>query len=266
MQPQPSQNLPLQPILTQPQPSSYGGSNYSNEPKGNPSSEEPLTPPPPRPSAQATQDKEDENARRQAIKDLVQSWLDRLQLISVITTFFASTEAGMLQVVTTGKGEDAGSQVANSAFLAALVLHIWAAIISFMGAFFLVRYNLKEAKEEEREVGLAPGITTSPTRSLSPLQLPRARTDASITDYLRLQPVWTTNPHLEQVGPFHRNPPTHLLGRVHNLCIALTFVGFGLALFGILAYAWVQNPVSVGIVTSLSTLVCFVAAVWVFVH
>ncbi|KAJ7270027.1 hypothetical protein B0H12DRAFT_1004441, partial [Mycena haematopus] len=193
---------------------------------------------------QAAQDQEDEKAKRQAKKDLVQSWLDRLQLISVITTFFASTEAGMLQVTSPGTDEDGGSQVANAAFLAALVLHIWAAIISFMGAFFLVRYNLKEAKEEEREVGLAPGPTSS---SLSPFQLRRPRTEDSLTDYLRLQPVWTTNPHLEQVGPFHKSPPTHLLSRCHSLCILLTFVGFGLALLGILAYAWVQNPISVGI-------------------
>ncbi|KAF8178658.1 hypothetical protein K438DRAFT_1270542 [Mycena galopus ATCC 62051] len=209
----------------------------------------------------ATQDREDENARRQAKKDLVQSWLDRLQLISVITTFFASTEAGMLQVTNPAKDEDIGSQVANSAFLAALVLHIWAAIISFMGAFFLVRYNLKEAKEEEREVGLAPGPTSSP---ISSRNLRRPWTDNSVGDGVQMTPVWTTNPHLEQVGPFHKNPPTHLLSRCHNFCILLTFVGFALALVGIVSYAWVFNPISVGIITSLSTVSCFGGAVWVF--
>ncbi|KAJ7125138.1 hypothetical protein C8R44DRAFT_619677 [Mycena epipterygia] len=193
-------------------------------------------------AAQTTQDKEDEKARRQASKDLTQSWMDRLQLISVITTFFASTEAGMLQVTTPTGGDinaSGTSQLVNSAFLGALVLHVWAAIISFMGAFFLVRYNLKEAKEEQRE--------------------------QSLVQYLSLQPVWTTNPHLEQVGPFQKKPPTHLLSRCHNLCILLTFAGFALALLGIVAFAWAQNPISVGVVTSVSTLVCFGGAVWVFI-
>ncbi|KAJ6491831.1 hypothetical protein C8R47DRAFT_976277 [Mycena vitilis] len=207
--------------------------------------------------AQSKQNDEDEKAKRQASKDLTQSWMDRLQLISVITTFFASTEAGMLQVTGPGPSEDASSQVANSAFMAALVLHIWAAIISFMAAFFLVRYNLKEAKEEQREVN--PGAA-SPSSSLSPRTVrPQTEQRHSI-----LTPVWSTNPHLEQVGPFSRKPPTHLLSRCHNLCILLTFVGFFLALLGIVAFAWGQNPVSVGVVTSVSTLACFLGAAWVF--
>ncbi|KAJ7935107.1 hypothetical protein B0H13DRAFT_1949704 [Mycena leptocephala] len=221
--------------------------------------------PPPRPhvpTAQSTQDKEDDKAKRQAVKDLAQSWMDRLQLISVITTFFASTESGMLQVTSSGNSDNAGSQLANSAFLAALVLHVWAAIISFMGAFFLVRYNLKEAKEEQKEVGLAPG----PNSPISPSsQLVRPRTEESLASYLRLQPVWTTNPHLEQVGPFQSKPPTHLLSRCHNFCILLTFIGFAFALLGILGFAWAQNPVSVGVVTSVSTAVCFGGAVWAFI-
>ncbi|KAJ7350530.1 hypothetical protein DFH08DRAFT_861696 [Mycena albidolilacea] len=226
-------------------PSSYGGSNYSN-------GEKPSAPPPPQRSAQApSPDEDDEKARRQASKDLTQSWMDRLQLISVITTFFASTEAGMLQVTQPGGSEDAGSQVANSAFLGALVLHIWAAIISFMAAFFLVRYKLKEAKEEQKEAG-------GPT---SPSSSNRQGTQES---ELGLQRGWTANPHLEEVGPFQRKPPTHLLARCHNLCILLTFIGFALALLGILAFAWAQNPVSVGVVASVSTAACFGGAAWVF--
>jgi len=237
-----SSDLPLHPIQTQPQPGQYGGNNnYSNGASTN--GQNGQAPPPPQPkSAQKTQDDEDEKAKRQASKDLTQSWMDRLQLISVITTFFASTEAGMLQVTSPGGNEDPGSQVANAAFLGALVLHIWAAIISFMGAFFLVRYNLKEAKQEQKEVG-GPNSPSS-AHSL---------------------PVWTTNPHLEQVGPFQSKPPTHLLSRCHNLCILLTFIGFAFALLGILAFAWAQNPVSVGVVASVSTAVCFSGAVWVFI-
>ncbi|KAJ6631579.1 hypothetical protein B0H10DRAFT_1979433 [Mycena sp. CBHHK59/15] len=211
------------------------------------------------------QNKADEKARRQATKDLTQSWMDRLQLISVITTFFASVEAGMLQVTTPGGGSPStapASQVANAGFLAALVLHIWAAIISFLAAFFLVRYNLKEAKEEEMEVALAPGSKTPPPQ---PSQLNRPETTQSIGSvFNKLQPVWTTNPHLEQVGPFQRKPPTHLLSRCHNLCILLTFIGFVLALLGIVAFAWNQQTIAVAVVTFASTGICCAGAAWVF--
>ncbi|KAJ7287166.1 hypothetical protein C8J57DRAFT_1167165 [Mycena rebaudengoi] len=224
---------------------------------------------PPFPTAQSTQDKADEKARRQATKDLTQSWMDRLQLISVITTFFASVEAGMLQVTTPGDGDGASSiasQVANSGFLGALVLHIWAAILGFIGAFVLVRYNLKEAKEEQMEVGLAPGSSPNASRGVltgSPTSLGRPDTSKSLTEYIN--PVWTTNPHLEQVGPFQRKPPTHLLSRFHNLCVLLTFVGFILAMLGIVAFAWSQQPLSVSIVATVSTVSCFLGAVWVFI-
>ncbi|KAF7296084.1 hypothetical protein MKEN_01423500 [Mycena kentingensis (nom. inval.)] len=180
-------------------------------------------------SAQHTQDEEDEKNRRQASNDLTQSWLDRLQLISVITTFFASTEAGMLQV--SAGTDDAAGQVVNSAFLGALVLHVWAAILSFLGAFFVVRYRLKEAREEQKEVT----YTASPTQAVD-----RSGTDFSLLRAPRspkLQAVWTTNPHVEEVGPFQRKPPTHLLSKIHNICILITFCGFALALLGILAFA-----------------------------
>ncbi|KAJ7686537.1 hypothetical protein B0H17DRAFT_1071896, partial [Mycena rosella] len=201
----------------------YGGNN--------PPSNGANTPPP----LKSTQNKADDKARKQAAKDLTQSWMDRLQLISVIVTTPAGGDTS----------SSAASQVINAAFLGALVLHVWAAIISFLGAFFLVRYNLKEAKEEQKQAGPDNGSGSGSGKEngsgsgYDGAQHPLARSA-----------VWTTNPHLEQVGPFQRKPPTHLLGRVHNLCILLTFVGFALALLGILAFAWAGNPISVGVVTS----------------
>ncbi|KAJ7018355.1 hypothetical protein C8F04DRAFT_1052908 [Mycena alexandri] len=264
--------FPLQNMSNQPQPANDSNDEAKRAEEGTGNS---VPSPPKLHSAQSTQNAKDEKARRQAAKDLAQSWMDRLQLISVITTFFASTEAGMLQV--TGLGDAASVQVANAAFTGALVLHIWAAIISFLAAFFLVRYNLKEAKEEGSQAGLAPGADHSHDHDSPPhpgdknhrsppsdTSLKRPQTSQSLIQYSPLQPVWTMNPHLEQIGPFQRKPPTHLLSRCHNLCILLTFAGFLLALLGILAFAWGQNPVSVGVVTSVSTAVCAGGAIWVF--
>ncbi|KAK7057580.1 hypothetical protein R3P38DRAFT_2841842 [Favolaschia claudopus] len=249
--------VPLHPIQTQPP---------YNTPNAATSNEKPRQDAVPNgPSAPAQQqqqqpwqptDEDDENAKRRASKDLTESWMDRLQLISVITTFFASTEAGLLQVTNPGKDDDAGQQLVNATFLVALVLHIWAAIISFMGAFFLVRYKLKEAKNEEKEAG-------GPASPNSHRGMTRPKTTASLADYLTT-PVWTANPHLETYGPFNQHPPTHLLSRCHNLCILLTFAGFVFALLGIVSFAWVLNPLSVGIVSSISTAVALGGFIWVF--
>jgi hypothetical protein len=126
-----------------------------------------------------------------------------------------------------------------------------------MGAFFLVRYNLKEAKQEQKQTGTAPGGANGPGNGSGAQAHPDHSANPS--------PIYTTNPHLEEIGPFQMKPPTHLLGRCHNVCILLTFAGFALALLGILTFAWGENAVSVGVVTSVATAVCFSAAVWVFI-
>ncbi|KAI5890211.1 uncharacterized protein SCHCODRAFT_02631151 [Schizophyllum commune H4-8] len=106
---------------------------------------------------QEEQDQEDDRERKKAMKELVQSWMDRLQLISVITTFFASTEAGLLQVVAPSDPSDmsATESAANAGVLGALVLHTNAAILSFLASFLLVRYKVEEAKKEEMKIEYA---------------------------------------------------------------------------------------------------------------
>ena len=97
---------------------------------------------------QEDQDQTDADARKKAMKELVQSWMDRLQLISVIvsdatiarpvcsylaeslqTTFFAATEAQILGI-TTPSGDDMSQtrieQTANAALAGALVTHVFA--------------------------------------------------------------------------------------------------------------------------------------------
>jgi len=201
---------------------------------------------------QEQQNREDEKAKRKALKDLTQSWMDRLQLISLITTFFASVEAGMLQITTPGQGatSTAWEKATNAGFLGALVIHVWAAIISFLAAFFLVRYNLKEAKEEELEV---EGV-----------QSPSEHSSRSNSFRLPLKHIWTTSPHLEQVGPFQRKPPTHLLSRCHSLCIFLSILGFAMALMGILCFGWAQQPTPVSVVATACMAFCFLSSVLVF--
>ncbi|KAI6111944.1 hypothetical protein EDD16DRAFT_1605037 [Pisolithus croceorrhizus] len=115
-------------------------------------------------TTQAEQDEIDDKARKKAMKNLVDSWQERLQLISVITTFFASVEAGMLVNTRPASSDDLVNGVlkaSNATLLGALIMHVYAAGLSFLAAFLLIRYKLKEATRQEL---IAEGIklATSP--------------------------------------------------------------------------------------------------------
>ncbi len=46
--------------------------------------------------------------------------------------------------------------------------------------------------------------------------------------------ILSSNPHLEEVGPFKRwEPPTHLLDHCHTLCLWLAMMGFSLSFAGV---------------------------------
>ena len=73
--------------------------------------------------------------------------------------------------------------------------------------------------------------------------------------------IWSTNPRLVQVGPFQGPPPTELLARCYSLCVFLSFAGFLLALVGAISFTWDKLPRSIGISTSIATILCLVAAI-----
>ncbi|KAI0717468.1 hypothetical protein C8Q72DRAFT_891508 [Fomitopsis betulina] len=198
--------------------------------------------------SQVDQDVTDAEIRKSVMKDLMKSWMDRLQLISVITTFFAATE-GQLLVITTPADDNTPETsiraAANGILAGALVIHLCAAIISFLAAFFLVRYRLREATKQEIkiETGLTPDSSS-----------PELKTG-----------VLSTNPHLEEMGPFRRGgPPTHLLEHLHTLCMWLALVGFVLALAGALCYAWARLSRSASIFASACMAVSWAAAFLAF--
>jgi hypothetical protein len=117
--------------------------------------------------------------------------------------------------------------------------HDGTAIISFLAAFFLVRYEVKEAKDEELKV--------------EGYEVPQSP--------LSIVHIYTRDPHLEAVGRFRRKPPTHLLSRCHSLCITLSAVGFVLAIAGIVCYAWARFPTGVSVFSTACVGVCLVAGV-----
>lgn len=74
--------------------------------------------------------------------------------------------------------------------------------------------------------------------------------------------VYSTDPHLEQVGPWRGNaPPMRLLQNCHALCMMLSMVGFVLAIVGAMMYVWTMLPFVACIVASVSLGLCLVVGV-----
>lgn len=293
---------------------------------------------PQRRRTQKQQNRLDDRAYENAMENLVTSWQERLQLISVITTFFASMEAAMLVVTDPSKEMEKGEvsytlKATNAGLLGALVMHVYAAVLSFLAAFLLIRYKLKEASKNELKVQVGkivksptstgdkklkgddieaqkydeekmqhngtvlqnasvnghgsillnkhentptPADTTADSESVNrngnatvgpPLGPAPAGTETTRSDPGPQQPsapseartlpsveppLFSRNPHLEQVGPFWLRGAVsqHLLSRIHLLCLILASLGFVLALMGILAYGWVRQPREVSIFVS----------------
>jgi hypothetical protein len=160
----------------------------------------------------------------------------------------------------------------NAAFLGALVLHMSAgtshtdlshffgsplsAITSFLAAFFLVNYRVHEAKKDEVQ---AEGHTFVET----PLDIFEAVADPTLQQqrvfkshhhmatHDKVDSIWSTNPHLVQVGPFLGQPPTNILGRCHSLSVFLATVGFVLGVAGIGCFAWSRQSLSASIFTTI---------------
>ncbi|KAH9485617.1 hypothetical protein JR316_0002527 [Psilocybe cubensis] len=108
------------------------------------------------PTASPSHDSQIVEEEERAVRRLLESWMDRLQLISVLAIFFASTEATLLSITMPqdqyNPDLSIASQAANVGLTGGLLLHILAAFISFLGGFFLIKYRIMWAKVEQDTV------------------------------------------------------------------------------------------------------------------
>lgn len=135
-----------------------------------------------------------------------------------------------------------------------LTISYLAATLSFVAAFFLVRFRVHEASREEIKVEHKLEHSNHSNGDATPKSLPSEEL-----------PIFAANPHLEEVGPFRRGkPPTQLLEHFHTLCMILAAVGFVLAKIGVICYVWALLPTSARIVGTVLMGLCiagFVGAV-----
>lgn len=231
--------------------------------------------------------------------DLIASWQDRLQLISLITTFFATAEITFLGITTPDDPNNVPSvrQTTNACFTGAVVFHTFSATISFFGTFFLVGYKLKEAKQEqkEEETKTEPDSADSPNSPKGPGNKATSQvTDKKIAESPKpigekeqeegkagfglkppgptpvaskrhssasslLEP-FSSNPRMVQTY-FRNKPPVHLLDRLHAVSTWSALNGFILAFVGIVTYSWAWHARSIAIFTSTCLAACLVLAV-----
>ncbi|KAI0919055.1 hypothetical protein AcV5_002069 [Taiwanofungus camphoratus] len=117
-----------------------------------------------------------DDAVRQAILAVVQVWLNRLHLISTITTFFASIDALLFSLASaathvgerTYTGWSPIDQLTSASLAGALIFHVCSAIVAFVGSFVLIRLQLIDADQhahEQVDVVESDPYTNFPRRS-----------------------------------------------------------------------------------------------------
>ncbi|PCH36532.1 hypothetical protein WOLCODRAFT_166981 [Wolfiporia cocos MD-104 SS10] len=97
---------------------------------------------------------------RKAILYVVKVWLDRLQLVSAITTFFASIDALLFSLASGATHIDNSTvhiwsrtdELTSACLAGALIFHICAAIVAFIGSFVLCRLELESAEAQEERL------------------------------------------------------------------------------------------------------------------
>ncbi|KAI0669645.1 hypothetical protein C8Q78DRAFT_977351 [Trametes maxima] len=92
-----------------------------------------------------------DSSAKQALLAVVQVWLGRLQIMSVVTTFFASSSmlhgyASVTLPPTSGTWSNA-DLLKTATLGGAIILHFCAAILAYLASFVLIRYRLDSAEE-----------------------------------------------------------------------------------------------------------------------
>ncbi|KII95672.1 hypothetical protein PLICRDRAFT_225726 [Plicaturopsis crispa FD-325 SS-3] len=216
-----------------------------------------------------------DKATQQANSQLVQAWMDRLQVLSVLTTFFASMDGSLLALAiegpptaaTKGKSKAHYSEFANACISGALIFHIAAAVISFVASFILLHYRIKDAKTVHDPPSDDDGTTRSPSTSFS-----GGRPQPDDIKPLTAKSPIPTSPRLIRIEPmvfiektqafdwFKRSkapePPLRLLTRCHTLCISLCGIGFVLAIVGVLAFSWTSLSKGVSAFSTVCVVLC----------
>ncbi|KAG0703311.1 hypothetical protein DFH29DRAFT_449289 [Suillus ampliporus] len=211
----------------------------------------------------------------------VAAWMQRLQMLTLITTFLASIDGELFILTSTPlqASLDASldtQELMYACFTGALVFHVCAgecqdglrntrhlranlAILGYVASFALIRYQMVDIapsviKNAELSEPSNPGLHHPETHRTQCFFVPIPPSDAVNTLFQM--------PKGLQVQSRTSTPPLDLLTRCYFTTLALGSAGFILALLGIATYAWVVLRQTVGIFTTACLGVSIVACVW----
>jgi len=218
----------------------------------------------------------------------VQLLLSRLQLLTAMSTFFASTDGLLLGRVGTFVSTDKsiGNVLTHTTLAGALALHASSAVIAYLASFMLVKYSRISVPISEEPANGLPKREPTATPPIGSPQLdhpiiseplghkPIARTLESIVTIERvyLRNLFRTRPppvplsfFAAAATPGTVTPPElqdahNLLVRCSALCVTLSFVGLLLALIGIMAFVWTTFTLAAGIFVSVCLIVSLAGA------
>ncbi|KAF8132086.1 hypothetical protein EV363DRAFT_144142 [Boletus edulis] len=205
----------------------------------------------------------------QVNSDLFNAWMQRLQVLTVVTTFLASMDGELFAL--TALNTQIGHSVSTTArelvyacLAGALIFHICATILGYVASFVLIRYRIIEASgEDDTKVGeiLLFGLgTAQPQRLSQKIVLEAVRPLHWLLGLLQCPERFRfLSVRSSQVSS---PPPLSLLTRCYYTTLCLTAAGFVLALTGILAYTWTGLRMSVGIFSTACLGVGISAGVW----
>ncbi|KAG1740856.1 uncharacterized protein EDB91DRAFT_1131828 [Suillus paluster] len=196
--------------------------------------------------------------------DLVAAWMQRLQTLTVITTFLASIDGELFTLTSASSQVTVNASLKSQEFVyacftGALVFHVCASILGYLASFALIRYEVIDAtpsSTKSKELGEPSnsGLQHQKQLQLRPI-VPFEAVKKLLQTPLGLQFQSRTS-----------TPPINLLTRCYFTTLALSGVGFILALLGIATYAWFGLQHVVGIFTTACIGVSFVACVWAMVY
>lgn len=194
---------------------------------------------------------------------MVAAWMQRLQTLTLITTFLASIDGELFTLTSTSSPVTLTTSIGSeelvyACFSGALVFHVCSSILGYVASFALVRYEIVEAEppsvtEREKLSGAGESIHGKQLllRAIPPLYAVQSL--LQIPSRLRLQSRTST-------------PPLDLLTRCYFTTLALSGAGFILALLGIATYAWFGLQRVVGIFTMACLGVSLLSCVWAVVY
>lgn len=172
---------------------------------------------------------------------LVAAWMQRLQVLTLITTFLASIDGELFMLTSTPQMSLGSQEFVYACFTGALIFHVCAAILGYVACFALIRYQIGD-------------VTPSDTKNTERMRITIPPFDA-VSTLLQV-------PSGLQVRSRTSSPPLDLLTRCYFTTLALGSVGFILALLGIAGYAWVILQQVIGIFTVVCLGVSIVASMW----